>query len=147
MQFQKEEFQEMMMLFQSEIQDSISNMNKLLLILEKENNDFYAIQELFREAHSIKGAARMVGFAEVQALAHSIENVMAKIKKFELPLTQNVVEILFNAVDYIEIVIEEKLSKNGQSSQKKWTQIMNKWENKTAKKAKKKKMDKSVKKS
>ena len=114
MQFQKEEFQEMMTLFQSEIQDSILNMNKLLLTLEKENNDFYAIQELFREAHSIKGAARMVGFGEVQALAHSIENVMSKIKKFELPVTENVVETLFNAVDYIEIVIAEKLNNQGQ---------------------------------
>lgn len=114
MKFSEEEFSEIVKIFESEIQDNISNINKLLLSLEKDNNDFYTIQELFREAHSIKGAAKMVGFNEIQNLAHSFENVMTMKKNNEIEITPEIVELLFSAIDYMEIVIGEIIRTKGQ---------------------------------
>lgn len=113
MQFSDKEFSEVVQIFESEIQDNISNINKLLLILEKDNNDFYAIQELFREAHSIKGAARMVGFTDIQNLAHAFESVMTMKKNSEIVITPDIVETLFNAIDYMEITIGEIIKTKG----------------------------------
>lgn len=114
MKFSEEEFSEIVKVFEAEIQDNISNINKLLLSLEKDNNDFYVIQELFREAHSIKGAAKMVGFNEIQSLAHSFENVMTMKKNGEIEITPEIVELLFSAIDYMEIIIGEIISTKGQ---------------------------------
>ena len=113
MQFSDKEFSEVVQIFESEIQDNISNINKLLLILEKDNNDFYAIQELFREAHSIKGAARMVGFTDIQNLAHAFESVMTMKKSNEIVITPDIVELLFSAIDYMEITIGEIIKTKG----------------------------------
>ena len=124
MEFSDKEFSEIVQIFESEIQDNISNINKLLLILEKDNNDFYAIQELFREAHSIKGAARMVGFTDIQNLAHSFENVMTMKKNNEIEITPEIVELLFSSIDYMEITIGEIIKTRGQYKSKELEQII-----------------------
>lgn len=126
MQFSEQEFSEIVKIFESEIQDNISNINKLLLILEKDNNDFYAVQELFREAHSIKGAARMVGFTDIQNLAHSLENVMTMKKNDEIEITPEIVELLFSAVDYMEITISEIIKTKGKYKPKELEEIIQK---------------------
>lgn len=126
MQFSEQEFSEIVKVFESEIQDNISNINKLLLVLEKDNNDFYAVQELFREAHSIKGAARMVGFSDIQNLAHSFENVMTMKKNGEIEITPEVVELLFSAIDYMEITIGEIIKTKGKYKPKELEEIIKK---------------------
>ncbi|MEI8377585.1 MAG: hybrid sensor histidine kinase/response regulator [bacterium] len=126
MQFSDKEFSEVVQIFESEIQDNISNINKLLLILEKDNNDSYAIQELFREAHSIKGAARMVGFLDIQNLAHAFENVMTMRKNNEIVITPEIVELLFSAIDYMEITIGEIIKTKGQYKTAELEQIIRK---------------------
>lgn len=126
MQFSEQEFSEIVKIFESEIQDNISNINKLLLILEKDNNDFYAVQELFREAHSIKGAARMVGFTDIQNLAHSLENVMTMKKNDEIEITPEIVELLFSAVDYMEITISEIIKTRGKYKPKELEEVIHK---------------------
>ncbi len=126
MQFSEQEFSEIVKVFESEIQDNISNINKLLLILEKDNNDFYAVQELFREAHSIKGAARMVGFTDIQNLAHSFENVMTMKKNDEIEISPEIVELLFSAIDYMEITIGEIIKTKGKYKPKELEDIIQK---------------------
>ena len=126
MQFSEQEFSEIVKIFESEIQDNISNINKLLLMLEKNNNDFYTIQELFREAHSIKGAARMVGFSDIQNLAHSFENVMTMKKNEEIEITPEIVELLFSAIDYMEITIGEIIKTKGEYKPKELEEIIQK---------------------
>lgn len=113
MHFSEEEFNEILQVFESEVQDSIAKINELLLRLEKEPDDFYCVQELFREAHSIKGAARMVGFLEVQNLAHSFENVMGLKKDNEIELTSEIVDLLCKTVDCIEGIIPENIKTKG----------------------------------
>lgn len=126
MQFSDKEFSEVVQIFESEIQDNISNINKLLLILEKDNSDFYAVQELFREAHSIKGAARMVGFTDIQNLAHAFENVMTMKKNNEIEITPEIVELLFSSIDYMEITIGEIIRTKGQYKSPELEQIIQK---------------------
>jgi two-component system chemotaxis sensor kinase CheA len=128
MQFSEQEFSEIVQVFESEIQDNISNINSLLLILEKDNNDPYAVQELFREAHSIKGAARMVGFTDIQNLAHSFENVMTLKKNNEIDITPEIVETLFNAIDYMEITIGEIIKSKGDYKSDELTSVIEKLE-------------------
>ena len=40
------------------------------------------IEDLTREAHTIKGSSKVFGFTEIQDIAHRIEDIFEKIKNF-----------------------------------------------------------------
>ena len=57
----------------------MQNLNETLLQLERQQDDAPAatlLQEIFRSAHSLKGAARAVSLADIENLAHAMENVL-----------------------------------------------------------------------
>ena len=52
--------------------------------LEKNSSDKECISQLFRDAHSLKGASRMVGFVNIQTIAHKIEDILGIPKEIDL---------------------------------------------------------------
>ena len=52
----------------------------LLAVESGENAAPGQVDSLFRNAHTIKGSAGMVGFDDVQALADAVEDVLASIR-------------------------------------------------------------------
>ena len=82
--FSDEEFEEILNIFQSEADEITSRFNDTLIQLEKNPSSSETLNILFRNAHSLKGASRMVGFNNIQKLAHSIEDVLglARDKKY-----------------------------------------------------------------
>ena len=71
--------------FQSELDERVRNLNALLLQLERGAPDDDARQVLydglFREAHSLKGAARAVESAEIEQMAHNLETALAPMRE------------------------------------------------------------------
>ncbi len=61
-------------LFKVESEEHLQQLDDALLLLEKNPADQNLLEEAFREAHSMKGAARMLGLAAVQAPAHRLED-------------------------------------------------------------------------
>jgi len=61
-------------LFRAESEDHLQKLDELLLQLERTPTATAPIEEAFREAHSMKGAARMLGLAGIQILAHKLED-------------------------------------------------------------------------
>src|SRR5438876_5704052 len=58
-----------------------------LLELEKESSaekQRIVIEALFREAHSLKGAARAVNQSEIEAVCQSLESVFVALKRQEM---------------------------------------------------------------
>ena len=81
MEFQENELNEILNIFQQESAEIIASMDEKLLAIEKEKSPELAMQ-LFRDAHSLKGSARMLGFDDIQNIAHKIEDVISLIKPF-----------------------------------------------------------------
>ena len=73
--------------------------------LEIENADESAVQEIinniFREIHSIKGVAGFLNLNKIQELAHSMENVLNKIRENELKAETDNVNILLRSLDVL----------------------------------------------
>jgi two-component system, chemotaxis family, sensor kinase CheA len=65
---------ELLEVFSEEAIERIDRMVETLLALESGHAADDAIDSLFRDAHSIKGSAGMVGIDEAQAIAHRIED-------------------------------------------------------------------------
>jgi two-component system, chemotaxis family, sensor kinase CheA len=70
-------------LFRDEANERLDNMVETLLALESGSADPEAINALFRDAHTIKGGAAMLGLDTVRGLAHAMEDVLAKARAAE----------------------------------------------------------------
>jgi two-component system chemotaxis sensor kinase CheA len=68
-------------LFRTESAEHLQHLDEALLRLEKAPRDKALLEEAFREAHSLKGAARMLGLDAVLTLAHQIEDVLNSARR------------------------------------------------------------------
>lgn len=109
MDFPEETFEEIIKIFQVESEEIISRINNSLLSLEKNPSDKDAISILFRDAHSLKGASRMVGFNSVQTIAHKIEDILGLAKEDKLNLNSKVVDILYKTMDFLAELIQKSI--------------------------------------
>lgn len=78
---------ELFKLFKAESEEHLARLDDGLLRLEKTPADPALLEELFRESHSLKGAARMLGLARIEAAAHQMESILNAARKGEAPLT------------------------------------------------------------
>lgn len=101
MEFQKEEFDEIMNIFRAESEEIFRRMNTNLLLLEKTPDDKEIINYLFRDAHSLKGASRMVGFNRLQKLAHRLEDLIDYANTGKILVTSDIITLLYKVLDYI----------------------------------------------
>jgi len=95
---------ELMATFQAELGEHLSTLNKGLLSLERNpTSDGHAslLTDIFRAAHSIKGAARAVSLKDIETIAHHIEDVLVKAREGVLSLTPHCFDTLLAAADAI----------------------------------------------
>ncbi len=64
------------------------------------------LNEMFRSAHSLKGLSGMLGLTDINNLTHRLENVFDAARKDGLPVTGDVVELMFQAVDHLDKLVE-----------------------------------------
>jgi two-component system chemotaxis sensor kinase CheA len=77
------------------------------LELDPQNNEY--LREVFRAAHTIKGSARLMNFLEISSIAHEMENIFAEMREGRLQLQPETNDLLFEAVDTINTMIEAAL--------------------------------------
>lgn len=117
MDLDEEIIAQLMATFNTEAEEHVNALNDNLLILEKRpagKEALAAMEELFREAHSLKGAARAVDLLSVEELAHGIENVFSSVKKKEVALTGELFDLLYRSVDLIGSITQAAAEGAGQ---------------------------------
>ncbi|MBI3583042.1 MAG: hybrid sensor histidine kinase/response regulator [Nitrospinae bacterium] len=97
-------------LFKIEAGEHLQRLSDGLLCLEKEPKDNATLEEVFREAHSLKGAARMVGVVDVEIISHKLEDILGAVKKGEMALSPEVVDSMLKALDTIRNLIHEAVT-------------------------------------
>lgn len=113
MDFLEEEFEEILNIFREESEEHIQKLNQSLLRLEVNPKDNATISELFREAHSLKGAARMINMNDIQLVAHKIEDIFGLARDHALIITSEIVDVLCKAVDCISSIVDESIRTKG----------------------------------
>jgi two-component system chemotaxis sensor kinase CheA len=98
-----EEFLQMLLsAFKSEGEERINNMSSCLVQLEKEDSEEkrnITVETIYREAHSLKGAARAVNLISIESLCHSMENIFSLLKNNKLSLHPEMFDIFHKTVD------------------------------------------------
>jgi len=64
--------------FKAEAEEHIQRITQLILALERGEVNQEMLEELFREAHSLKGAARAVELNDISTIAHKIEALFSE---------------------------------------------------------------------
>lgn len=103
-------------IFIDESKDHLQHMNTILLDLENNTEDLNLLNEIFRIAHTIKGMSGTMGYNQVASVTHEMENVLHKVRNGEIPVTQPIVDVLFECFDMLEDHITS-LENTGQESE------------------------------
>lgn len=107
----EEEFlKKLLSMFKIEAKEHIGAITSGLIELEKSppENQTNLIETIFREAHSLKGAARSVNLIDIESLCQYMENVFAALKRKEISTSPQLFDILHHAADFaIELVSRE----------------------------------------
>lgn len=90
--------------FQVEYREHLEAIRQLLveLSLRKDGSGIAQLDETFRRAHSLKGAARAVDLMPVEQLAHKLETLFARVRSGHLKIERDVVGVVNLGLDAIE---------------------------------------------
>ena len=106
----KIEDEELRTLFQAESEEHLSRMDEGLLRLEQEPQNQTLLEEVYREAHSLKGAARMIGVRDVEAVAHRFEDLLGPAKRGQSTLTADFIDRLSQVLGGIRRLVDQAVS-------------------------------------
>lgn len=112
-------FKELMGVFILEGQEHIDTMKRCLHELEQrkdsdDKKDTY--EEIKRAAHSLKGAARTVGFENLESVGYNFEKLFGKMGQSDTKISEEIAENLtnaFNALEKMIITLKEKGKESG----------------------------------
>ena len=95
-------------LFLTESREHVSAINQWLLQLEREGaaGGAEAVGAIFRGVHTIKGMSATMGYAAVAELSHELETLLDRVRRGELVVNGELMDLLFRAADLLESAIE-----------------------------------------
>src|SRR3954451_2666894 len=96
----------LMELFRSEVETHSEVLSTALLALERSPDDTSRVGEMMRAAHSIKGAARVVGVGPAVSVAHVMEDCFVEAQKGALTLSPADVDVLLRGVELLGKISE-----------------------------------------
>ncbi len=93
--------------FTSEAEELLDTLSRDLVELESQGRDVRpeVINKIFREVHSLKGLAGMLGFGEISELSHSLEDMLDRLRMGKIEITKELIDLLYDAVDSLNRLV------------------------------------------
>ena len=93
-------------MFLDESHEHLQSLNDGLLSLEDNMQDTSVVNEIFRNAHTLKGMSATMGYNKIAELTHEMEDVLDLIRKDQLDLNEDIIDTLFKCVDSLGQMID-----------------------------------------
>ncbi|MEI8026545.1 MAG: chemotaxis protein CheA [Pseudomonadota bacterium] len=97
---------EMMNDFLSNADDLMENLDTQILALEQNPTSKNVIEEIFRAAHTLKGAAGMFGFKALERVMHRLENYFDLVRKGKAVANPDTIDVVFQAMDVMRKLLD-----------------------------------------
>jgi len=92
---------ELLATFRAEVEERLASLQTGLLQLELHPSPRQVITSLFRDAHTVKGSARMLGLEGVLHVSHGIEDLLGALRDGRFAVRRDLVDLLLAACDGI----------------------------------------------
>jgi two-component system chemotaxis sensor kinase CheA len=102
--------EELRIIFKSASEEHLQKLEDGLLHLEKNPHDQENLEEIMREAHSLKGDAGMLGLKDISTIAHQLEHILGTVKRNEVELSPDISDRLYQGLDAIKQLVTEAVS-------------------------------------
>jgi len=83
-----------------------------LITLEKGTTDAELLNAIFRAVHTVKGTSSFLGLDQMTQLAHSFEDVLNKLRRGELQVSSDKMDVMFDAYDVMKELLAQIESRN-----------------------------------
>ena len=93
--------------FTSEAEELLDTLSRDLVELESQGAAVRpeVINKIFREVHSLKGLAGMLGFGEISELSHNLEDMLDKLRMGKIAINKDLIDLLYDAVDSLNRLV------------------------------------------
>ena len=93
-------------MFLDESHEHLQSLNEGLLRLEENMEEISVVNDIFRNAHTLKGMSATMGFAKIAELTHEMEDVLDLVRKEQLKLNEDIMDTLFKCLDSLEQMVD-----------------------------------------
>jgi len=91
-------------IFCREAEEHLASLQSGLLVLERNPGDTSLLHELLRNAHTLKGSARMVGLAEISAITHTMEEQLKGMEQGIRTVDADAIDLLLKGADAVALI-------------------------------------------
>jgi len=94
--------------FFSEATQQVEVLESNILVIEQNPEDYGAVDEIFRAAHTLKGGSATVEMMELSSFTHAMEDLLDQVRSKVVPVTSDVVDLLLKAIDIIKAMLDSR---------------------------------------
>ncbi|MDA8227252.1 MAG: chemotaxis protein CheA [Desulfitobacterium hafniense] len=88
-------------------QEQVDKLGAGLLQLEKEGGNIGLINDLFRSAHSLKGASGTMGYTPIVALTHAAEDLLDRLRQGKMEVSLDMIDVLLGVTDRVKAMLSQ----------------------------------------
>jgi two-component system chemotaxis sensor kinase CheA len=89
-----------------EAREHLETIEPNLLELERNPGNLSLLNDIFRPMHSLKGASGFLGLNAINGLAHKAENILDELRKGNIAVTSEIMDVILAATDLLRTIIE-----------------------------------------
>ncbi|NRF91206.1 chemotaxis protein CheA [Paenibacillus frigoriresistens] len=101
------ELSQYLSMFIDESKEHLQSLNENLLSLESNPQDISIVHNIFRSAHTLKGMSATMGFEDIAALTHEMENVLDLVRNSKIEMNPFIFDCIFKSLDSLESMVED----------------------------------------
>lgn len=93
--------------FTSEAEELLDTLSRDLVDFEAQGKNVRPelVNKIFREVHSLKGLAGMLGFGDISELSHSLEDMLDKLRMGKIEISKDLIDLLYDSVDSLNRLV------------------------------------------
>ncbi len=88
-------------------QEQVEKLGSGLLQLERDSDNISLVNDLFRSAHSLKGASGTMGFTPIVELTHAAEDLLDKLRQGKMMVTNEIIDVLLAVTDRLKLMLAQ----------------------------------------
>jgi two-component system chemotaxis sensor kinase CheA len=93
--------------FTSEAEELLDTLSRDLVDFEAQGTNVRPelVNKIFREVHSLKGLAGMLGFGDISELSHNLEDMLDRLRMGKVEFSKELIDLLYDSIDSLNRLV------------------------------------------